>query len=374
MLSKMNVGLLLNYLLPKYGQVAFGKLGCFNLKNPDTFEVSLEDNDQGYSDYLVHYIASQKRISSDESIKELDKTVENILDQLSESSEFSLYPFGKLVEFGGSILLKEVGFDLEKEKSELAKIKAEEARLAEEQRLAEEARVAEEQRLAEEARLAETKRQAELARVAEEARIAEANRLAEEARKQEEEMDEEENSSSGLKKVFIALAAVILVFCAVLFYLYNYKPETYNQFLNTFYKTIGSEENMQVAESTTLTPIEPEPIIQEDSLSVLQNNTLDSSLVAQDTLAVAEVQDDPLSWPVRYEIVVASFSTLRQAEKYIADMKEKGHDFKLLESKIASNRKKVIWGSYKTEEEAKDILRDVQRTFEAGAWIAEVKN
>ena len=55
-------------------------------------------------------------------------------------------------------------------------------------------------------------------------------------------------------------------------------------------------------------------------------------------------------------------------------MKEKGHDFKLLESKIASNRKKVIWGSYKTEEEAKEILRDVQRTFEAGAWIAEVKN
>ena len=80
----------------------------------------------------------------------------------------------------------------EEEKQRERERKAEERRLAQEAKLAEAARIAEEKRLAKEAKLAEAARIAEEKRLAEEARKAEEARIAEEARKLEEARKAEE--------------------------------------------------------------------------------------------------------------------------------------------------------------------------------------
>lgn len=75
---------------------------------------------------------------------------------------------------------------------------------------------------------------------------------------------------------------------------------------------------------------------------------------------------------VTYEIIVGSFATMRQADKYVKEMKAKGYDLKAIESRMPGNRKKISWGSFATEEEAYRELVSVQKNFEPGAWIAKV--
>ncbi|MGV3760841.1 MAG: SPOR domain-containing protein [Parapedobacter sp.] len=85
------------------------------------------------------------------------------------------------------------------------------------------------------------------------------------------------------------------------------------------------------------------------------------------------VTSTPPSKPsVTYEIIVGSFATMRQADKFVAEMKAKGYDLQAIDSKMPGNRKKISWGSYATEEEAYKELARVQKTFEPGAWIAKI--
>ena len=78
---------------------------------------------------------------------------------------------------------------------------------------------------------------------------------------------------------------------------------------------------------------------------------------------------------VTYEIIVGSFATMNQADKFVAQMKARGYDnLQALDSRMPGNRKKISWGSYATEEEAYRELTRVQKTFEPGAWIAKVVN
>jgi septal ring factor EnvC (AmiA/AmiB activator) len=84
--------------------------------------------------------------------------------------------------------------------SELDRIIAEEARIAEERRKKEEARIAEEKRKREEARLAEERRKREEARIAEEKRLAEERRVAEEKRAAEAKQLAEEKRVADEKR------------------------------------------------------------------------------------------------------------------------------------------------------------------------------
>lgn len=108
-----------------------------------------------------------------------------------------------------------------------------------------------------------------------------------------------------------------------------------------------------------------------DSVSVtqLQANAVDS--VHVDAAVVASKQPKPA---ITYEIIVGSFATMRQAQKYVAEMKAKGYDLQALDSRMPGNRKKISWGSYATEEEAYRELIRVQKNFEPGAWIAKIEN
>lgn len=90
--------------------------------------------------------------------------------------------------------------------------------------------------------------------------------------------------------------------------------------------------------------------------------------------AAAAPPPTPAKPAVTYEIIVGSFTTMAQADKYVAEMKAKGYTLHAIDSRMPGNRKKISWGSYATEEEAYRELARVQKTFEPGAWIAKVEN
>lgn len=75
---------------------------------------------------------------------------------------------------------------------------------------------------------------------------------------------------------------------------------------------------------------------------------------------------------VTYEIIVGSFATMAQAERYVREMRAKGYEVEAIDSRMPGNRKKISWGSFASEEEAYRELVRVQKTFEPDAWIAKV--
>lgn len=165
------------------------------------------------------------------------------------------------------------------------------------------------------------------------------------------------------------VAAAILVIVGAGAWIWYYRPDWGSRFASS--QAVPGE---QVAQAPTVDGGQHQPV------AAVPGST------ATDTLPVTTVtgsdNDSVLSKPavpmattprVTYEIIVGSFATMAQAEKYIAQMKEKGYELQALDSRMPGNRKKVSWGSYATEEEAYRELARVQKTFEPGAWIAKIE-
>ncbi|WP_262247041.1 SPOR domain-containing protein [Parapedobacter soli] len=127
-------------------------------------------------------------------------------------------------------------------------------------------------------------------------------------------------------------------------------------------------------------PDEVKPVISglgNDSVEVADTAQLTAMAIDADSVQVntkPEVNSIPAEPSVTYEIIVGSFATMRQADKFVAEMKAKGYDLHAIDSRMPGNRKKISWGSFATEEEAYKELARVQKTFEPGAWIAKIEH
>lgn len=137
-------------------------------------------------------------------------------------------------------------------------------------------------------------------------------------------------------------------------------------------------EQLAVAQRDSV--VSPEP---SRALVPLVDSATTDSLIADTSMAVVgtdsvdhvpETNVPPTKLSVTYEIIVGSFATMRQADKFVADMKAKGYELHAIDSRMPGNRKKISWGSYATEEEAYKELARVQKTFEPGAWIAKISH
>ena len=125
-------------------------------------------------------------------------------------------------------------------------------------------------------------------------------------------------------------------------------------------------------EATTAEVPADSTVTDSTSLGLAEATVSDSTAVAAADTVVAPVV--PATPSVTYEIIVGSFATMRQANKYVAEMKAKGYELQAIDSKMPGNRKKISWGAYATEEEAYRELVRVQQNFEPGAWIAKIEH
>lgn len=163
-----------------------------------------------------------------------------------------------------------------------------------------------------------------------------------------------------------AVAALLVAAVAV----WKYQPEWFGGY---------------AAGPTTATDVEQtgSPVLPPDETVAAVDVDRDTTVIDSTQVVAAEplpapvdsvpVAGTPPAKPsVTYEIIVGSFATMRQANKFVAEMKAKGYDLQAIDSKMPGNRKKISWGSYATEEEAYRELARVQKTFEPGAWIAKI--
>jgi hypothetical protein len=183
---------------------------------------------------------------------------------------------------------------------------------------------------------------------------------------QEIPLDEVESTTSKNSGWLIALLLIILAGVGVFFvqpqWLINLLPQTETA------KTV-----LPVSEPTG-DPLPPR-VSHFDSIQQVQlriDSLKKDSIAHMNALADSLAKVSPAKPKVTYEIIVGSFVSMAQAEKYVNEMKAKGITLHALDSRMPGNRKKVSWGSYPTEEAAYNELVKVQREFEKGAWVARV--
>lgn len=181
-----------------------------------------------------------------------------------------------------------------------------------------------------------------------------------------------EEHTNGRRYTPWAVAAAVAVLLIAVGVIWYYQPAWFGG------KSLAGifEPKREANYSTPSSEKNPLVVVEQDSAvsdsGQLAAAVIDSTSVAIDS--VPETDAPPAKPSITYEIIVGSFATMRQANKFVAEMKAKGYDLHAIDSRMPGNRKKISWGSFATEEEAYKELARVQKTFEPGAWIAKMEH
>lgn len=181
----------------------------------------------------------------------------------------------------------------------------------------------------------------------------------------EDEVREEihKGGRSGWKTLLI----VVLILAVIGGGAYVLRPDLFEA-LNTTQSLSDAPPNAVVpnheSDPLILDNNEEEQLLLVDSLTVIEDEDGIEEL-SQNTGAITPT--------VSYEIVVGSFATMEQANKFVEQLKKKGITVRAIDSRMPRNRKKVSYGSYTTEAEAYQALPEVQKTIEPTAWVAKVE-
>lgn len=182
-----------------------------------------------------------------------------------------------------------------------------------------------------------------------------------------EPVQEVEPAKSGRGWMIVLLLIVILAVGG--YATHVFRPDLTESAQASLTRLMGSSQQEPAAEE----PVEPAMIVEdqiiEDSLAAEATVTMTDSVDDGNMIVKEELEPNT----TRYGIVVGSFTTMELAHKYADEMQEKGINLDVLDSRMPGNRKKVIFQYFPTRAEAYQALGAVQRTVEAGAWVAEIK-
>ncbi len=386
----MNLGLCIANLLKRHRAVEVPGIGVFRITHVPAVYDDLEQAIRpparqielvagaGHGFPITAYLRAERNVDEAKARQLLGKAVADIMDAMSRNGRVLLDGLGYLLADGASLVLKPFetgGFGWKPIKvPAVADTAAVDPVGGEETSDAEEADVA----LVEDAEVIEI---TEVADATGSIEVAHATAAPEEAAATTEavvvDTPESEAPRSGARLWgWIAGIAAVLIIAAT--WAWHQQPQWLERI--GIARPLGSAPGRQ-AEPNDQRPTAQRGAVVADSVAeTLQVPSVDSA--AADRLASAIAATDsaattpppPAKPAVTYEIIVGSFATMAQANKYVAQMKAKGYELQAIDSRMPGNRKKISWGSYATEEEAYRELARVQKTFEPGAWIAKVDN
>ena len=175
------------------------------------------------------------------------------------------------------------------------------------------------------------------------------------------------------RRPWMIAAAMVLALLVAVGALWYVQPTWFSDAIAGFFENTDGSRQQAVAQepSNEVTPLagnEADSVFADTPQVAVQ--AVDSIRAGADSISVANAS--AVTPSVTYEIIVGSFTTMRQANKFVAEMKAKGYELQAIDSRMPGNRKKISWGSFATEEEAYRELARVQKTFEPGAWIAKI--
>lgn len=115
-----------------------------------------------------------------------------------------------------------------------------------------------------------------------------------------------------------------------------------------------------IEEKVAITPVvaTPDTIESEDSTTIVSEEI------------VPQVADEPQE---SFEIIIAAFNTMKEAQEYVARTNAKGHQVYILKNNRPSNLNKISYSSFKTEKEATLALAKVRKELASEAWIYKRK-
>ncbi|MCY4779919.1 hypothetical protein ORI89_09670 [Sphingobacterium sp. UT-1RO-CII-1] len=173
--------------------------------------------------------------------------------------------------------------------------------------------------------------------------------------------DFEEEPKRNNKIWYIVLALVAVGILAALY------------FINDDKNILEPPPLVPVVIDTTEETVDTAGIVEAQLDSLLAVDSLNTVAVDQDSVQVEE-KDVLVPADHRWQIVIGSHKTLEQAYEQASTYNKQGYDkVRVIPSNMAKNRKKVIWDSYRTKEEADSALIYVQKNIIKDAWPDKIK-
>lgn len=166
----------------------------------------------------------------------------------------------------------------------------------------------------------------------------------------EEDLIEEETER---KQTWLKWAAVLLIGGAAV-YGYHWYSENAESIQS-------SNPSPEITSINTVADSMTKSEVADTSLTI---NTDSTDSTRRATSPIASDEGD-------FEIIIASFRKIDEAEAYVHTMKNKGYELRIIIPNRAGNLHKISYGAYPTKDEALVELRKVRKDLVAGAWLFE---
>lgn len=395
----MNLGKNINNLLKRYAEVYVKDLGVFKKKHsaaqfdkqrdlflpPISYVEFDSTGENGFN--FIHYIQQQQNLNLDAATQVLQNAVADLKDQLIQHGQAKLEDLGHIVSYGSSLVFKPLdlsGFNFEpikhhiapeietvipdRELEEITPFVPEEQEIVIENQVEEqehtEISVIEEERIPEVVSEISEPAEAVLPIKEEPASVISDSVIAEPEHDPAVFYEERRDKSNTVW--YYLSAAIIVVVSIIVAFLLN--PSLKDQL---FGKKAPVKPSI-VAAVDTLPKI--------DSMAIKQDSTtLVDSLQTDTTTLLPAVEKEPgivkESVPVaqpNYQLVIATPKTMELAEEEVARLRKKGYTtVRAVDSKFKRNKKRVIWNTYMTKEEADRDQAAVVKKF-SGAWVEKI--
>lgn len=392
----MNLGKNINNLLKRYAEVYVKGLGVFKRKHsaaqfdkqrnlflPPISYVEFDSTaESGFN--FIHYIQQQQNLNLDAATQVLQDAVADLKDQLIQNGQAKLEDLGHIVSYGSSLVFKPLdlsGFNFEPIRHVIAPEietvipdrELEENILFSPTELEEpvediiedepaDTEQVEEEIVPETVVVAPSQVETPVAPIIHEP----VSETIDERVETDPAIFYQERSTKSNTVWYYISAAIIIVVSVIVAFLLN--PSLKDQL---FGKKQATAPVVVPAPVDTLPKIDSTQLKQ-DSTAIVDSLKVDTAAL-QTTLkeTVVVKESVPVAQP-NYQLVIATPKTMELAEEEVQRLRKKGYQtVRAVDSKFKRNKKRVIWDTYMTKEEADRDQATVAKTF-SGAWVEKI--
>lgn len=392
----MNLGKNINNLLKRYAEVYVKGLGVFKRKHsaaqfdkqrdlflPPISYVEFDSTaESGFN--FIHYIQQQQNLNLDAATQVLQDAVADLKDQLIQNGQAKLEDLGHIVSYGSSLVFKPLdlsGFNFEpirhviapeietvipdRELEENIPFSPTELEELVEDIIEDEpadTEQVEEEIVPETVVIAPSPVETPVAPIIHEP----VSETIDEGVETDPAIFYQERSNKSNTVWYYISAAIIIVVSVIVAFLLN--PSLKDQL---FGKKQATAPVVVVAPVDTLPKIDSTQLKQDSTATVdsLKVDTAAFQTTPKETVVVKE--SVPVAQP-NYQLVIATPKTMELAEEEVQRLRKKGYQtVRAVDSKFKRNKKRVIWDTYMTKEEADRDQATVAKTF-SGAWVEKI--
>ncbi len=175
----------------------------------------------------------------------------------------------------------------------------------------------------------------------------------------EEDIEEENTSRSWLW----AILAIVVLGSIAGFWLLN--PNSNSENLTKTPETVP--EKQAIEQTLTETPVQSTDLSTQTQPSDPTEQAVQNPTSEPSESIVKEAQGP-------FEIIIAAFHTMEEAEAYVSRTNAKGHNVYIIKNNNAGNLNKISYGSFQNAAEADQALAKVREELTKEAWIFKSKN